>query len=110
VASVGLTEQQAIDGGRTVRTGRAHLRANGKALILGEPEGMVKVVADAESDDLLGLHLIGAGVTEMVAEGALAAFLDASLWELARTVHPHPTLSEAIGEAAQAATRPPRRL
>jgi len=49
-------------------------------------------------------------VTEMVAEGALATFLDASLWELARTVHPHPTLSEAIGEAAQAATRPPRRL
>lgn len=110
VASVGLTEQQAVEAGRKVRTGRAHLRANGKALILGEPDGMVKVVADAESDDLLGLHLIGAGVTELVAEGALATFLDASLWELARSVYPHPTLSEAIGEAALAATRPPRKL
>jgi len=110
VASVGLTEQQASESGRRLKTGRAHLRANGKALILGEPDGMVKVIADAESDDLLGLHLIGAGVTEMVAEGALATFLDASLWELAHSVHPHPTLSEAIGEAAQAAGRPPRKL
>ncbi|HEY7294049.1 MAG TPA: dihydrolipoyl dehydrogenase, partial [Dehalococcoidia bacterium] len=110
VASVGLTEQQASEAGRRIKAGRAHLRANGKALILGEPDGMVKVVADAENDDLLGLHLIGAGVTELVAEGALAKFLDASLWELAHTVHPHPTLSEAIGEAAQAAGRPPRKL
>ncbi len=110
VASVGLTEQQATEAGRRIKTGRAHLRANGKALILGEPDGLVKVIADAENDDLLGLHLIGAGVTEMVAEGALAKFLDASLWELAHSVHPHPTLSEAIGEAAQAAGRPPRKL
>ncbi|MHB8573958.1 MAG: dihydrolipoyl dehydrogenase [Dehalococcoidia bacterium] len=110
VASVGLSEAEAKEQGRNVRTGRAHLRVNGKALIVGEPDGIVKVVADADSDDLLGLHLIGAGVTEMVAEGALAKFLDASLWELAASVYPHPTLSEAIGEAARAATRPPVRL
>lgn len=110
VASVGLSEAEAKAAGHTVKTGRAHLRVNGKALILGEPEGFVKVVADAESDDLLGLHLIGAGVTEMVAEGALGKFLNASLWELATTVHPHPTLSEAIGEAAQAADRPAVKL
>src|SRR5207249_99092 len=84
---------------RNVRVGRAHLRVNGKALIVGEPEGMVKVVADADNDDLLGLHLIGAGVTELVAEGALARFLEASLWELATSVYPHPTLSEAVGAA-----------
>jgi len=110
VASVGLTEAEAKAAGHTVKTGRAHLRVNGKALILGEPEGFVKVVADADTDDLLGVHLIGAGVTEMVAEGALARLLNASLWELATTVHPHPTLSEAIGEAARAADRPPVKL
>jgi dihydrolipoamide dehydrogenase len=110
VASVGLSEEEAKQAGRTVKTGRAHLRVNGKALILGEPDGFVKVVADARNDDVLGLHLIGAGVTELVADGALARFLDASLWELARNVYPHPTLSEAIGEAAQAADRPPLKL
>ena len=110
VASVGYSEAEAKAAGYTVRTGRAHLRVNGKALIVGEPEGLVKVVADAEHDDLLGIHLIGPGVTEMVAEGALARFLNASLWELATTVHPHPTVSEAIGEAAEAARRPPSKL
>ena len=109
VASVGFSEAAAKAGGHNVRIGRAHLRVNAKALILGEPEGMVKIVADAESDDLLGLHLVGAGVTELVAEGALA-LLDASLWELATSIYPHPTLSEAIGEAAQAAMRPRVRL
>jgi len=110
VASVGLSEDEARAAGREVKTGRAHLRVNGKALILGEPEGFVKVIADAQSDDLLGIHLVGPGVTELVAEGALANFLNASLWELAHSVHPHPTLSEAIGEAAQAAGRPPLKL
>jgi len=110
VASVGLSEDEAKGTGHRVKTGRAHLRVNGKALILGEPEGFIKVVADADTDDVLGLHLIGAGVTELVAEGALARFLDASLWELANSVYPHPTLSEAIGEAAQAAGRPPLKL
>jgi dihydrolipoamide dehydrogenase len=61
----------------------------------------VKVVADADNDDLLGLHLIGPGVTELVVTGALARLLDASLWELATNVYPHPTLAEAIGDAAR---------
>jgi dihydrolipoamide dehydrogenase len=110
VASVGYTEEEAKAAGHAVKTARAHLRVNGKALILGEPDGFVKVVADAQTDDLLGVHMIGAGVTEIVAEGALARFLDASLWELATSVHPHPTLSEAIAEAAQAARRSAVRL
>jgi len=110
VASVGLGEEEARTAGYPVKTGKAYLRVNGKALILGEPEGMVKVIADAATDDLLGLHLIGAGVTEMVAEGALGRFLNASLWEIATTVYPHPTLSEAIGEAAQAARHAPVKL
>ncbi len=110
VASVGLSESEARALGRQLRIGRAHLRVNAKALVLGEPDGFVKVIADADTDDLLGIHLIGAGVTELVAEGALGNFLNASLWELAYSVHPHPTLSEAIGEAAQAARRPPLKL
>lgn len=110
VASVGLSEAEAKEEGREVKIGRAHLRVNSKALVLGEPEGFVKVVADARTDDLLGIHMIGAGVTELVAEGALGNFLNASLWELAYSVHPHPTLSEAVGEAAQAARRPPLKL
>lgn len=110
VASVGLTEAEARAAGREVKIGRAHLRVNGKALINGEPEGFVKVVCDADSGDLLGLHLLGAGVTELVATGSLARFLDTALEELALNVYPHPTLSEAIGEAAQAALRPPVRL
>jgi dihydrolipoamide dehydrogenase len=110
VASVGYTEDEAKAAGRSVKVGKAHLRVNGKALILGDAEGLVKVVADADNDDLLGIHMAGPGVTELVAEGALARFLDSSLWELALNVHPHPTLSEAIGEAAQAASRPALRL
>lgn len=110
VASVGLTEHEAVEAGRRVRVGRARLGANGKAVILGEPEGMVKVVADAGNDDLLGLHLIGPGVTELIAAGALARLLDAGLWELAVNVYPHPTLSEAIGDAARSAARPHRAL
>ena len=110
IASIGWTEAEAKEQGRQVKTGRAHLRVNGKALIEGEPEGFVKLVADADRGDVLGVHIIGAGASELIAEVALGQLLDAAVWELARAVHPHPTLSEAIGEAAAAAERPPLKL
>ncbi|MGH2589045.1 MAG: dihydrolipoyl dehydrogenase [Dehalococcoidia bacterium] len=110
IASIGLTEDEAKQAGKAVKVGRAHLRVNGKALIVGEPEGFVKLVADADRGDILGVHILGTNASELIAEVALANLLDAAVWEVARTVHPHPTLSEAIGEAAQAAERPPLKL
>ncbi len=106
VASAGLSEDEAKARGHDVRVGRAHLRANGKALIAGESEGFVKFVTDAASGDVLGVHILGAHGTEMIAEIALGQLLDAAVWEFGAAVHPHPTLSEAIGEAALAAIRP----
>jgi len=66
----------------------------------GETDGFAKVVADRSTGDLLGVHLVGPHVTELIAEASLARFLDAVPWELARTIHPHPTLAEALQEAA----------
>ena len=73
---------------------------NGKALAYGEAEGFVKVVADAEYGQVLGVHAIGPGVSELVQEGTMAITLEATLGEFAATVHPHPTVSEALREAA----------
>ena len=109
VASVGISEAEALAAGLRVKVGRARFSANARAVVLGETAGLVKVVAGAD-DDVLGVHLVGAGVSELINTGALARFLDCSLWELATTVYPHPTLSEAIGEAARAAGRRPLRL
>jgi len=83
-----------------VRAARLPLRAVGKALVHGETDGFAKVVADRSTGDLLGVHLVGPHVTELIAEASLARFLDAVPWELARTIHPHPTLAEALQEAA----------
>lgn len=110
IGSIGLTEDEAKAQGHAVKIGRAHLRVNGKALIAGETEGFVKLVADADRGDILGVHILGASASELISEVALGKLLDASVWELARTVHPHPTLSEAIGEAALATERRPVRL
>ncbi|WP_338749997.1 dihydrolipoyl dehydrogenase [Bacillus sp. FJAT-52991] len=101
-ASVGLTEQEAKDQGYEVKTGKFSFRAIGKALVYGESDGFVKIVADKKTDDLLGVHMIGPHVTDMISEAGLARVLDAASWEVAHTIHPHPTLSEAIGEAALA--------
>jgi dihydrolipoamide dehydrogenase len=109
IASAGLTEEEAAAQGHEVRIGRSHLRVNGKALIAGEPEGFVKIVSDAATADVLGVHIIGANSTELIGEIALGQLLDMSIWELGAAVHPHPTLSEAVGEAALAAVRPPSR-
>lgn len=100
VASVGLTESQATEQGFHVKSGKFQFRANGKALVFGESDGFVKMVVDADTDDVLGVHMIGPHVTDMISEAALAKVLDATPWEVAHTIHPHPTLSEAMGEAA----------
>ncbi|HVC82695.1 MAG TPA: dihydrolipoyl dehydrogenase [Chloroflexota bacterium] len=99
VASMGLTEEQARAQGE-VKVGAFPFRPNGKAQGLGELEGQIKIIADAHSGEILGAHLVGADVTELIGEFSLARFLEATPEELARSVHPHPTLSEVIAEAA----------
>jgi dihydrolipoamide dehydrogenase len=100
VASLGLTEVQAKDRGHDINVSRFPFQANGKALALADREGFVKIIADAASGELLGVHMIGPEVTELLPELALARALEATAEEIARTVHAHPTLSEAIMEAA----------
>lgn len=99
-ASVGLTEEEAIKNGLQVKVGKFPFQAVGKALISGEESGFAKIIADKETDDLLGVHLIGPNVTELISEAGLAKVLDATPWEMAHAVHPHPSLSEVLGEAA----------
>lgn len=99
IASVGWTEQQAAERGHKVKTGKFSFKAIGKAIIYGETDGFVKVVADADSNDILGVHMIGPHVTDSITEAALAQVLNATPWEVGQTIHPHPTLSEALGEA-----------
>jgi dihydrolipoamide dehydrogenase len=100
VACVGLSEAQARDRGYHVKTGQFPFRANGKALGLDEYEGFVKIVAEEGYNQILGVHLVGPHVTELIAGPTGMLRLEATLEELARTVHPHPTLSETIMEAA----------
>lgn len=102
VSSVGLTEQQAKEQGYDVKVGKFSFQAIGKALVYGEKDGFVKIVADKKTEDLLGVHMVGPHVTDMIAEAGLAKVLDATPWEMAHTIHPHPTLSEVMGEAALA--------
>ncbi|UOR12363.1 dihydrolipoyl dehydrogenase [Halobacillus amylolyticus] len=102
VASVGLTEQQAKEQGYELKVGKFPFQAIGKALVFGETDGFVKIIANKENDDLLGVHMIGPHVTDMISEAGLAKVLDATPWEISESIHPHPTLSEAIGEAAMA--------
>ncbi|MCM3724518.1 dihydrolipoyl dehydrogenase [Neobacillus cucumis] len=102
VSSVGITEEQAKEKGHKLKIGNFSFRAIGKALVFGDSDGFVKIVADSETDDILGVHMIGPHVTDMITEAGLAMVLDATPWEIAHTIHPHPTLTEAIGEAALA--------
>jgi dihydrolipoamide dehydrogenase len=103
VASFGLTEAQARERGHSVRTGKFPFAASGKALALAESEGMVKLVIDAEVGDVLGGHMIGSEVTELLGELSLARLLEGTNKELGWLVHPHPTISEIVKEAALAA-------
>jgi dihydrolipoamide dehydrogenase len=100
VASFGITEPQAVERGHEVRVGKFPFRANGKALGLGDYDGFVKIVADATSGEILGGHLVGPEVTELLPELVLARQWELTPDEIARTVHAHPTLSEVLMEAA----------
>jgi dihydrolipoamide dehydrogenase len=103
VASIGLTEAKAKDGGREVVVGKFPFTANGKAVALAETEGFVKVVADKKTGELLGAHIIGPEATEMIHEFAVGRTLEATVDEIMHTIHAHPTLSEAALEATLAA-------
>jgi dihydrolipoamide dehydrogenase len=100
IGSVGFSEKQAKDLGYEVKIGKFPMSPNAKATIEGDTTGFTKLVIDADTDDVLGVHIIGAHATELIAEAGLARYLNASVQELATTVHPHPTVSEVIGEAA----------
>jgi dihydrolipoamide dehydrogenase len=103
VGSVGLTEAAARARGYNVRVGVFPFSVLGRARISGDTEGFVKIVGDTRYDQLLGVHIIGGRATELVAEGAAALRLESTVEDLARTIHAHPTMSEAMGEAAHAA-------
>jgi len=100
IASMGLTEERALDKGYDVKIGRFDFKASGKALATGDTTGFVKLVFDGEYGELLGAHIIGSEATEMIAELGVAKALESTWHELATTIHAHPTLSEAIMEAA----------
>ena len=102
IGSVGLTEREAKERGHDVRTGTFPFGVLGRAKMAGETEGFVKIVADKTTDALLGVHMIGARSTELVAEATVAVRLESTVDELIRTIHAHPTMAEAIGEAAHA--------
>ena len=103
IAWVGITEQEAEAQGLAVKVGRFPLRALGRARTLGRTEGLVKVIADAETNLVRGVGMVGPWVSEMIAEGSLALEMGATLEDLMVTIHPHPTISEAIMEAAEQA-------
>jgi dihydrolipoamide dehydrogenase len=103
VASIGLTEAKAKEGGREVAVGKFPFTANGKAVALGETEGFVKVIADKKTGEILGVHIIGPEATEIIHEFAVGRTLEATVDEIMHTIHAHPTLSEAALEATLAA-------
>ncbi len=100
VASIGLSERKALAAGRKVKIGRFQFAASGKAKAIGHPEGFVKLVFDAEFDQLIGAHITGVDATELLAELGLALKLECTAREIIETMHAHPTLSEAVMEAA----------
>ena len=101
VASVGLTEQKAKEEGYDVKVGKFPFSASGKARILGETDGFVKVISEKKYDEVLGVHIIGPHATELLAEACVAMRLETTADELGRTIHAHPTVSESIMEAAE---------
>jgi dihydrolipoamide dehydrogenase len=103
VASIGFTERAARAAGRNVRIGKFPFAGNGKAIALGATEGMVKTIPDAVTGEVLGVHMAGPEVTELIHNASLARSLEATDDELIETVFPHPTLSETLHESALAA-------
>ena len=105
IASIGLTEAQCRERGLEIKVGKVPFQAIAKALIVGEHEGFAKVIGDASSGDTLGVHIVGPHATDLIAEASVAFELDATPWEIGAATHPHPTLSEVLGEAAMAVDR-----
>ena len=99
IASVGMTEKQAKEAGYELKIGKFPFSASGKASAAGEKDGFVKVIFDAKYGEWLGCHMIGAGVTDMIAEAVLGRKLETTGYEVLKTIHPHPTMSEAVMEA-----------
>lgn len=99
IASLGLSEQAAQDRGYTTESAQVSFKAIGKAWVQGETDGFAKIIKDSKTDNILGVHLIGPQVTEYISEASLAQLLEASPWEVAQAIHPHPALSEILGEA-----------
>ena len=106
LASVGLSEEEAKTQDRQVRVGKHHFRANGRAHCMDQIDGLVKILCDAKTDRLLGVHVLGPQASNLIAEAVVAMEFAASAEDLARTIHAHPTLSEVLREAAWAATGP----
>jgi len=102
ISSVGLTERQAHEAGHKVRVGKFPFSANSKASILGAREGLVKIVSAEPYGEILGVHMIGPRVTELIAEAVVAMRLEGTVEDLTHTIHAHPTLAEAVLEAAHA--------
>jgi dihydrolipoyl dehydrogenase len=102
IASIGLTEEQVKAAGTPYRVGKVPFQAIGKAIIGGDYEGFAKVIANSQTQDTLGIHIVGPHATDLIAEASLAFELDATAWEIGGATHAHPTLSEVIGEAAMA--------
>jgi len=102
IASIGLTEQQCQEREIPYKVGKVPFQAIAKAIIGGEYEGFAKVIANSETDDTLGIHLVGPHATDLIAEASLAFYLEATPWEIGGATHAHPTLSEILGEAAMA--------
>jgi dihydrolipoamide dehydrogenase len=105
VASTGMTEKEARDAGYEVKIGKFPFAALGRALSVNDTDGFAKIIADAATDEILGLHLCGNGVADLISEGALAIEMGAVLRDVSLTIHPHPTLSESLMEAAAAALK-----
>jgi dihydrolipoamide dehydrogenase len=99
VASIGLTEKQALDSGMKVRVGRFPFSASGKAVATNETEGFVKVIVDAKIEEIIGIHIIHPEATELIGEAAVMKSHEATASSIFNTVHAHPTLSEAVMEA-----------
>jgi dihydrolipoamide dehydrogenase len=102
IATIGRTQAECERDGLPVKVGKVPFQAIGKALIGGDSEGFTKVIAHGDTDEILGVHMIGPHVTDLIAEASAAMLFEATAWEVGETVHPHPTLSEALGEAALA--------
>jgi dihydrolipoamide dehydrogenase len=110
VASVGLTEEEARKKYDQIKVSKFPYLANGKALGMGETEGMVKIIANSDTSELLGLHILGAHASDLIAEGTLALSMEATAEEIVNTIHAHPTLAETIAEAAEGISSKPIHL